>query len=215
MGKIIGINKKKKNKLKIENVNRNSSKNVSHTINKIKSNERKYTIILVFIFMILFIVICFFLFRVNGNKLYSSVDSARNEMLESSSRVITLTNDYILSDKVGLKTDKYVVTINNDIPEILNYKIKLVRDDIITSKCKCDTTSLLLNNIKYSLDGKNISTLVENNNKEIIITTGSLKSGENKKVNINLWIDENVSKDKEHHFHGYFKVERIEDINEN
>ena len=25
----------------------------------------------------------------------------------------------------------------------------------------------------------------------------------------------NVSKDKEHHFHGYFKVERIEDINEN
>ena len=54
-----------------------------------------------------------------------------------------------------------------------------------------------------------------NNNKEIIITTGSLKSGENKKVNINLWIDENVSKDKEHHFHGYFKVERIEDINEN
>lgn len=215
MGKIIGINKKKKNKLKIENVNRNSSKNVSHTINKIKSNERKYTVILVFIFMILFIVICFFLFRVNGNKLYSSVDSARNEMLESSSRVITLTNDYILSDKVGLKTDKYVVTINNDIPEILNYKIKLVRDDIITSKCKCDTTSLLLNNIKYSLDGKNISTLVENNNKEIIITTGSLKSGENKKVNINLWIDENVAKDKEHHFHGYFKVERIEDINEN
>ena len=196
MGKIIGINKKKKNKLKIENVNRNSSKNVSHTINKIKSNERKYTVILVFIFMILFIVICFFLFRVNGNKLYSSVDSAKNEMLESSSRVITLTNDYILSDKVGLKTDKYVVTINNDIPEILNYKIKLVRDDIITSKCKCDTTSLLLNNIKYSLDGKNISTLVENNNKEIIITTGSLKSGENKKVNINLWIDENVSKDK-------------------
>ena len=215
MGKIIGINNKKKNKLKIENVNRNSSKNVSHTINKIKSNERKYTIILVFIFMILFIVICFFLFRVNGNKLYSSVDSARNEMLESSSRVITLTNDYILSDKVGLKTDKYVVTINNDIPEILNYKIKLVRDDIITSKCKCDKTSLLLNNIKYSLDGKNISTLVENNNKEIIITTGSLKSGENKKVNINLWIDENVSKDKEHHFQGYFKVERIEDINEN
>lgn len=215
MGKIIGINKKKKNKLKIENVNRNSSKNVSHTINKIKSNERKYTVILVFIFMILFIVICFFLFRVNGNKLYSSVDSARNEMLESSSRVITLTNDYILSDKVGLKTDKYVVTINNDIPEILNYKIKLVRDDIITSKCKCDTTSLLLNNIKYSLDGKNISTLVENNNKEIIITTGSLKSGENKKVNINLWIDENVAKDKEHHFHGYFKVERIDDINEN
>lgn len=215
MGKIIGINKKKKNKLKIENVNRNSSKNVSHTINKIKSNERKYTVILVFIFMILFIVICFFLFRVNGNKLYSSVDSAKNEMLESSSRVITLTNDYILSDKVGLKTDKYIVTINNDIPEILNYKIKLVRDDIITSKCKCDTTSLLLNNIKYSLDGKNISTLVENNNKEIIITTGSLKSGENKKVNINLWIDENVAKDKEHHFHGYFKVERIEDINEN
>lgn len=215
MGKIIGINKKKKNKLKIENINKNSSKNVSHTINKIKSNEKKYTIILVFIFMILFIVIGFFLFRVNGNKLYSSVDSVRNEMLESSSRVITLTNDYILSDKVGLKTDKYVVTINNDIPEILNYKIKLVRGDIITSKCKCDTTSLLLNNIKYSLDGKNISTLVENNNKEIIITTGSLKSGENKKVNINLWIDENVLKDKEHHFHGYFKVERIEDINEN
>ena len=49
MGKIIGINKKKKNKLKIENVNRNSSKNVSHTINKIKSNERKYTVILVFV----------------------------------------------------------------------------------------------------------------------------------------------------------------------
>ena len=136
-------------------------------------------------------------------------------MLESSSRVVTLTNDYILSDSEGLKTDKYIVNINNDTPDVMNYKIRLVRDDIITSKCKCDTASLLLSNIKYSLDGKNISTLVENNNKEIIITTGSLKSGENKKVNINLWIDENVLKDKDYHFHGYFKVERVEDIKEN
>ena len=215
MGKIIGINKKKKNKLKIENVNRNSSKNVSHTINKIKSNERKYTVILVFVFIVLFVIVGFFAFRVNGNKLYSSVDSARNEMLESSSRVVTLTNDYILSDNEGLKTDKYIVNINNDTPDVMNYKIRLVRDDIITSKCKCDTTALLLSNIKYSLDGKNISTLVENNNKEIIITTGSLKSGENKKVNINLWIDEEVLKDKDYHFHGYFKVERVEDIKEN
>lgn len=215
MGKIIGINKKEKNKLKIENVNRNSSKNVSHTINKIKSNERKYTVILVFVFIVLFVIVGFFAFRVNGNKLYSSVDSARNEMLESSSRVVTLTNDYILSDSEGLKTDKYIVNINNDTPDVMNYKIRLVRDDIITSKCKCDTASLLLSNIKYSLDGKNISTLVENNNKEIIITTGSLKSGENKKVNINLWIDENILKDKDYHFHGYFKVERVEDIKEN
>ena len=215
MGKIIGINKKKKNKLKIENVNRNSSKNVSHTINKIKSNERKYTVILVFVFIVLFVIVGFFAFRVNGNKLYSSVDSARNEMLESSSRVVTLTNDYILSDSEGLKTDKYIVNINNDTPDVMNYKIRLVRDDIITSKCKCDTAALLLSNIKYSLDGKNISTLIENNNKEIIITTGSLKSGENKKVNINLWIDEDVLKDKDYHFHGYFKVERVEDIKEN
>ena len=73
MGKIIGINKKKKNKLKIEDVNRNSAKNVSHTINKIKSNERKYTIILVFIFMILFIVICLYHYLKTSALTYASL----------------------------------------------------------------------------------------------------------------------------------------------
>ena len=42
-----------KKKLKQANINRNTSIEVSHTIKKIKENERKYTIILVIFFMII------------------------------------------------------------------------------------------------------------------------------------------------------------------
>ena len=46
------MRKKKIEKLNIHDINKNNSKDISHTINKIKENEWKYMVILVAFFMI-------------------------------------------------------------------------------------------------------------------------------------------------------------------
>ena len=47
-------------KLKSDDINKNTGRDISHTISKIQANEKKYTIILVLVFMAIFFTISFF-----------------------------------------------------------------------------------------------------------------------------------------------------------
>ena len=65
MKKIRGV------KLKAEDINKNTGKDISHTISKIQANERKYTIILIIFFVSLFFVVGYFSLRVNTDGLFN------------------------------------------------------------------------------------------------------------------------------------------------
>jgi len=197
---------KKNKKLKINDINKNTSKEVAHSINKIKANERKYTIILVIFFMILFMLIGYFTLRVDNNNLTDNVSSIQSDIVLSSSKKVTLTT----SDNIK---DNYLVKIKNNSSETINYKLILVTDDTAVNSCGCTNRPLAYEYIKYSINKENISYIKTNSNNEIVITTGSLKSGKLEKLKIDIWIDENIDTDIDYHFHGYFKIERVEDIN--
>ena len=102
-----------KKKLKQANINRNTSIEVSHTIKKIKENERKYTIILVIFFMIIIGIVGYNVLTIDNDELYSNIKtaSANSPYLSLSSTNITLTNKNIMSEKNGLKSKKYAISI--------------------------------------------------------------------------------------------------------
>ena len=179
---------------------------MSFSINKIKENEKKYMTILVIIFMIIFCLISYFTFRVNNNKL-SNISEVNDLTLTANN--FLLTNNYIKSDSLGLKSSGNTITITNNTNEVLNYKLKLVRDVQNINKDNCSNREVPLEYIRYSIDGVNVSTIVPKKDGEIIIMTGSLKSNESKNLNIKLWLAENMPKDKNYHFHGYFTVEKL------
>ena len=112
MGKI--IKKKMNKKLKINDINKSSNQDLGHTIKGIKANERKYTIILVCVFMIIFAVIGYFNFRVDNSLLINTDQSFYRNVLSASSMSVTLNNTYIKSDDIGKKDSPYVVNVNNN-----------------------------------------------------------------------------------------------------
>ena len=105
--------RKRTKKLNIHDIHKNNDVEVSHAIQKIKENERKYTAILVLIFMSIFVVLGYFSLRVNYHYLsennYLPVNS-----YSTAGEVITLTTDNILSDQEGLLSLPYHYQFSND-----------------------------------------------------------------------------------------------------
>ncbi len=206
------IKKKKNQKLKINDINKNSNQDLGHTIRGIKANERKYTIILVCIFMIIFIIIGYFNFRVD-NRLINTDQVLYRNVLSASSMSVTLNNTYIKNDNIGKNDNPYIVNVNNNTGSDINYKVELIRNEKENELCKCGNNLLDINNIKYSIDGGDVSLLNTNGNGDTVVVTGTLKSGMSKSYDIRLWVSDDISKNEDYHFHGYFKVVKIEDIN--
>ena len=186
---------KTKKKLKQTDINRNTSIEVSHTIRKIKENERKYTVILVIFFMIILSVVGYHFLTVDNSVIYSDIKTAsnNNSYISLSSSNITLTSDDVLSDSLGLKSNKYKIHISNNTNKIKQYKIYLVSSD-----CKCGNSSFDKNSIHYSVDGKNVDLLTDD-----LFVEGILKKKEEKDIIYRIWIDDNVV-NKDLHYHGYF-----------
>ena len=192
--------RKRTKKLNIHDIHKNNDVEVSHAIQKIKENERKYTAILVLIFMSIFVVLGYFSLRVNYHYLsennYLPVNS-----YSTAGEVITLTTDNILSDQEGLLSLPYHYQFSNDYSKDINYQIVLVQDKDYTNLCGCD--SFANNNIRYSLDGKTIKKLPEDG----VIENGVLRSNSVRDLSIYLWVDDSLSNNNLH-YHAFLTIEK-------
>lgn len=190
----------KKKKLKQANINRNTSVEVSHTIKKIKENERKYTIILVIFFMIIIGIVGYNVLTIDNNELYSDIKTASNtsSYLSLSSNNITLTNKNIMNDKDGLKSKKYAIHITNNTGKVKKYKVYFVSDD--KDNCKCGNKLFNKNNIRYSIDGDVLS--LDND----LFVEGILRKNEKRNIIFNMWISDEFNSNEELHFHGHFII---------
>lgn len=189
-----------KKKLKQANINRNTSIEVSHTIKKIKENERKYTVILVIFFMIIIGVVGYNVLTIDNDELYSDIKTASttSSYLSLSSNSITLTNKNIMSEKDGLKSKKYVIHITNNTGKVKQYKVYFVSDNKDT--CKCGNKLFNKNSIRYSIDGDVLS--LDND----LFVEGILRKNEKKDIIFNMWISDDFNSSEELHFHGHFII---------
>lgn len=192
-------------KLKGKDINKNAGRDISHVINKIKSNERKYTIILVSIFMFMFIFAGYFSLKYVPDGDNYNFDYYDSDNVSISGQVVTLTSDDCVNDVDGLKSDAKVVNIYNGTSQNVNYKLIYKEDTDMREVCKCNESGFDLHNIKFSLDGKTVERFNED---EMIITTGMVKPRDKDIVNVRMWVDENCLNSG--HFHGKFVLEEIE-----
>lgn len=193
-------------KLKKQDVNKNNGKDISHTISKIQDNERKYTIILVVFFMAIFFIIGFVSLRIRTSSFFEYSNNFNGAYLSLTSRVVFLDQSSKVDDSVGLLSDGENLVIYNTTNEDINYKIILVEDYDLEKECGCSNNSFNKNDIKFSIDGKNVRTF---SSEEMVITTGFLEMGKKENINLKIWIDHNSMNIG--HFHGKVLFEKIED----
>ena len=183
-----------------KDISRNSSIKITGTINKIKANERKYTICLVIIFMTLFTVIGYFTLKINVTK-YD--EYLKRGSITLYSKVVALDETQVLNNQDGLKTEDYSITIYNGIEKEVRYRILLRKDETLTNLCDCRDVEIQPNNLRISFDG---DVVTYNSFDDIVIDTGVLSEYEDKTIKVKVWLSEDTNT----HFHGRFILERID-----
>ena len=182
-----------------------SSKNISHSISKIKANECKYTTIFVFIFLCLFAVVGYFALSIDSTRLLNGIKGVSDSAgISSSSTAISLSSDNIMSDEEGLKSNPHIVKLNNYFQYSYDYQLKLDEDKLIRDLCECDKT-IDKSFIKYSLDGENVNTLGE----DMILSKGTLEGVSDAVLSIRIWVSNESNIDDNTHFHGIFNFSEI------
>lgn len=173
---------------------------VPHAIKVLKDNEKKYTIILVIIFMLIITYAGYKVLTIDNSELYSSVNIASNNYsyVSITSSNITLTKNDIKSNEEGFNTNKRIIHIVNNTNKIQKYKIYLKSD--YKDKCICGNNLIDKKYIHYSFNDKDVLTLNDD-----LFVEGNLKKKEKKDIIFNMWISDQVVEDL--HFHGHFVLE--------
>ena len=195
---------KKKKKLRESEINRNFSPEISHTIRKIKENEFKYTVFLVLIFMMLFILIGYHTLSINTNSLikYNENSVSFQEMFISSEKV-TLTSKNVMNDFLGLQSYKYNIDIANNTSHEVRYQVLFQKDDELTNRCGCSLSSDDFKNIHYSLDGENVKDFSNDN---FVVFEDVISSKSRNSINIQMWLAESFI---DGHIHGEFVIREM------
>lgn len=168
---------------------------------ELKTHEKKYTAILVILFIIAIVFTGYYILSID-NKELSKMDKTINyrySSISSSSQIITLTDKNKMTDKEALSLPKTTIHIKNTTDSEYDYQIVLKKN-----KQSQNTSNEAYKYIKYSLDGKVVLKL----DKSMVIYKGSLKEDEEKDILINIWLDEKLSI-KNYTYYGYFSIEKI------
>ena len=192
-------------KLHGEDIQKNSGKNISHTINKIKAHERYYTTILVLIFMVVISISIYLGLRVDSYNAYTGTTLDNGTGFSYTSSLIYL-NQNNIGDTKENKDSSYSISISNMTNTNINYIIRIILDEDKMKECNCDT--ITYDKLRYTLEDK-IERSFSNEN--MIITTGFIHPLEKEDIPIKVWISDEMTKEQEPVFFGKIVLEKIEE----
>lgn len=199
-----------KKPLKITDINRNYSNNISHTITKIKEKERRMLFTSVLMMMFLLIIIGYLVFSNFENQSFTknytdgNIITTFKETDTGINDIITLGYDNISSDSYGLLSKPYIFKIKNKSNHETSYKIIIEEDSDMVLADDCEKLLVNINSIKYSLDGQKVNYLIDAfNDNNYTLTTKKIKPNQTKTVKLYMWIDSSlISNFANNHFHG-------------
>ena len=211
----VKIKKKPKIKhLRMEDIIKNNSIEVDHTIRKIKEREFRLTVMWVCIFLVVLISSTFAVtLSVQKIKEYNKFNSGdlvitfdeENEVLDD---IITLDNNSVMDYEDGLKSKSYKFTITNNSDKKRNYKIKLVDDIKMIEFDECGKMLFDKKNMFFSLNAKIVGLVSDlYNGKDYIILEESLRGNSSKDFEFRIWVYKAYSNNG--HYHGKIIVEEI------
>ncbi len=194
-------------KLVEEDINKNSGKEISHTISKIKAHERLYTFVLVVIFMFTISITAFLGLKVDSYQLYDASYYYSHFSMKGDS--IKLSSKDVMSDVNGLVSKPRTLEYNNNTNKNINFIIRFSPDEKEIKKCGCENKIIDYHKIKYSLDGINIKTFTDD---AMIISASMLEKNSNGTFSIRLWLDESLKNKDDCVYYGKFVLEELEDM---
>ena len=194
-------------KLTEDAIHKNSGKEISHTISKIKAHERLYTFLLVIVFMVTICISIFLGLRVDTYQLYDA-DFYQNGV-SITGQLLALSSKNIMSDADGLKSNTYIVGYTNNTGRDINFLVRLAYDEQNMEKCKCEDKLVNIRKIKFSINGEIVQQFSD---EAMIITAGMLKSHDSGELTIRFWLDEELKEEEECFFYGKFILEELEDM---
>ena len=208
MAKVIRqLKTKKRKKLAEEDINKNSGKEISHTISKIKAHERFYTFILVIIFMVTISLSVFLGLKVDSYQLYDA--SYYLSSFTLSGELVTLTQKQVMNDLEGLSSKSYTLQYSNHTDHDVNFLIRFAKDESQVAKCKCEDKIVDYQKIKYSIDGEHVQQFSD---ETMILSAGMIPSGQSDEFKVRLWLDESLTDTEECYYCGKFILEELEDM---
>ena len=153
-------------------------------IEEIKIHDKRYTVILVVVFVLLIMYGCYYILSIDNKNITTNNINYRYSDISSSYQMITLTNEH----------QKYSINIDNNTSEPIKYKVLLLEDTNTKKLCECSDKKFDLSTIKYSINGE-IKSLKDN-----VVLEGSIAKNKSVSLNVSMWLEKND------HFHGYFKI---------
>lgn len=180
-----------------------SSSNILHSINHIKANENKVIFCLVVFFICIFICIGYFSLKIDSTGLVAGLNNNNIMGISVSTSIVTLDSDDIMSDEEGLKTNPVVLSIQNKFSELYSYKLLLISDENLKNICECNEIDKRL--IHYSLDGKTVKTI---DNDNMLLDIDSVDGLLGKDISVRIWVSDGANLDENTHFHGKLVIER-------
>ena len=194
-------------KLVEEDINKNSGKEISHTISKIKAHERLYTFVLVVIFMFTISITAFLGLKVDSYQLYDA--SYFYSHFSMKGQNITLSKKNIMSDVNGLVSKPYTLEYNNNTNKNINFIVRFAKDEEETANCNCANKIIDYHKIKYSIDGVNVKQFTDD---AMIISAGMVQKRSGGTFTVRLWLDESLKNKDDCLYYGKFILEELEDM---
>lgn len=191
----------KSKELEIQDINKNTSKEISHTMKRLEKNEKKYTFYLVIFFMSLFIFIGYQSLKIQNN--YTIKENTNLDYsISSLGQVLDLSKtDKISEDEIDNKTPIYI-EVNNNTEKEVKYQIVLVKDIERIKKCGCSNKQIKNNNIFYRIDNK-----INKLSNDMILYEKTISSQTTINLELTIWVNKNEN--DENHFHGHIELREV------
>ena len=196
-------------KLVSEDISKNSGKELSHTISKIKAHERLYTFYLVIFFMVVICISAYLGFKVDPSIIYDS--NYNYSSFSMSGQLLSLKSKDIMSDAEGVKSIPYTLNYQNTTDRKINFIVRLAVDEDSVKACECGDKIIDYRKIRYAYDDNYVNSFKD---ESMIIAAGTVKPMESGTFDVRIWLDESLDKNSECYYYGKFVIEELEDMDE-
>ena len=188
-------------------IKRNPNSNIEYNIKRIKK-ERRYTAILVCIFIVIILSVSYFVFtKVNSINL-------RSINTENLTTIYELNNNG-LNNIINIKNKNtklnYHFTIKNNSNKTINYYIYLDEDTSFINYDNCKNNLVDYKYLLYNINNSQYKPLLNTYNKsrKYVIYESTLNRKESEKINLKIKYSPLVETNK--HYHGIITVKEIDE----